>query len=474
MIARIADGSFDAWADTASRVGFCAKPVRLVGGSVTVEATTGRVLDTFSSDSAPLGVVYRPCGNRRADVCPACSRTYARDTFEMLRAGLVGGKSVPSAVARNPVLFATLTAPSFGPVHGPRPAAGGTTGGRCRPRDSAQTCPHGRSTVCMAIHEPKDALSGAPLCDDCYDWEGAVVWNWWAPELWRRTIIALRRGIAVALGVPDDALNESASLQYAKVAEFQSRGLVHFHALLRLDGPAGAGSPAPVDGYELAQILQRIVPSVDFPAPPVDAADVHRRSQWGAQVDVKIIRSAEVVDYQNDSLKPEQVAGYLAKYATKDVASRGAGSSRPPHLRRLERICHHLASRAVAVEDASPYALLGKRTQTLGFRGHFSTKSRQYSVTLGALRRARHRFQLLKAELDRTGKPFDQRALADRLLDEDDDSTLIVGSWTFQGSGWTSRGDTALALAAAVRAREYAQWRAEQRQNGAHQREVRP
>jgi hypothetical protein len=300
------------------------------------------------------------------------------------------------------------------------------------------------------------------------------VWNWWAPELWRRTVIALRRGIAVALGVPDDALNESASLQYAKVAEFQSRGLVHFHALLRLDGPSGAGSPAPVDGHELAQILRRIVPSVDLPAPPVDAADVHRISQWGAQIDVKIIRSAEVVDYQNDSLKPEQVAGYLAKYATKDVASRGAGSSRPPHLRRLERICHHLASRAVVVEDDSPYALLGKRTQTLGFRGHFSTKSRQYSVTLGALRRARHRFQLLKAELDRTGTPLDQRALADRLLDEDDGSTLIVGSWTFQGSGWTSRGDTALALAAAVRAREYAQWRAEQRQNGAHQREDRP
>jgi hypothetical protein len=372
------------------------------------------------------------------------------------------------------VLFVTLTAPSFGSVHGPRPAAGAPTGGRCRPRDVASLCPHGRSTACMTIHEPKDPLSGAPLCDDCYDWEGAVVWNWWAPELWRRTVIALRRGIAVALGVPDDALNESASLQYAKVAEFQSRGLVHFHALLRLDGPSGAGSPAPIDGYELAQILRRIVPAVDFPAPPVDAADVQRTSCWGAQVDIKIVRAAEVVDYQNDSLKPEQVAGYLAKYATKDVASRGASVGRPSHLRRLERICHHLASRAATVEDESPYALLGRRTQTLGFRGHFSTKSRQYSVTLGALRRARHRFQLLKAELDRTGTPFDQRVLADRLLDEDDASTLIVGSWTFQGSGWISSGDKALALAAAVRAREYAQWRAEQRRNGAHQREVRP
>ena len=134
LIQRIADGSFDAWADTAARVGYCANPVRLVGSSNTVDAATGQVLDTFSSDQSPLGVVYRPCGNRRADVCPSCSRVYARDTFEMLRAGLVGGKSVSTGVASNPVLFATFTAPSFGSVHGPRPVGGSTAGGRCRRR----------------------------------------------------------------------------------------------------------------------------------------------------------------------------------------------------------------------------------------------------------------------------------------------------------------------------------------------------
>ena len=85
LIQRIADGSFDAWADTAARVGYCANPVRLVGSSNTVDAATGQVLDTFSSDQSPLGVVYRPCGNRRADVCPSCSRVYARDTFELIR-----------------------------------------------------------------------------------------------------------------------------------------------------------------------------------------------------------------------------------------------------------------------------------------------------------------------------------------------------------------------------------------------------
>jgi hypothetical protein len=61
-------------------------------------------------------VVYRPCGNRRADACPAWSRVYARDTFAMVRAGLLGGMTVPSGVASNPLAFATLTAPSFGHV----------------------------------------------------------------------------------------------------------------------------------------------------------------------------------------------------------------------------------------------------------------------------------------------------------------------------------------------------------------------
>ena len=100
----------------------------------------------------------------------------------------------------------------------------------------------------------------------------------------------------------------------------------------------------------------------------------------------------------------------------------------------------------------------------LGFRGHFSTKSRRYSVTLGALRRARHRFQILAAEARRTGQVVDTRDLEARLLADEEETTLVIGSWTYQGTGWTMPGDQALALAAAGRAREYHQWRANQRQ----------
>ncbi|HOU90965.1 MAG TPA: hypothetical protein PLU22_07965 [Polyangiaceae bacterium] len=257
LLGRFADGSMDAFADTLAAVHNCARPVRLAGSSTTVDARTGEVLSTFRTADAPLGVLYRPCGNRRAHVCPACSRTYARDTFALISAGIAGGKTVPEQVADNPLLFATFTAPSFGLVHGHR-------GGRpCRPRrrDDRTRCPHGRPQWCTAVHEPGDARSGAPLCADCCDVASAVLWQWHAPELWRRTTIALRRAVAAHLGVTESGLGEHASIQYAKVAEYQDRGLVHFHALIRLDGPAAAGigapAPAALDGLMFAALVRR-------------------------------------------------------------------------------------------------------------------------------------------------------------------------------------------------------------------------
>ncbi len=322
----------------------------------------------------------------------------------------------------------------------------------------------------MAIHDPHDPHGGAPLCDECYDWKSAVVWNWWAPELWRRTVMALRRAIAAKLGVSEESLGESASLQYAKVAEFQTRGLVHFHALFRLDGPSGPGSPSPLDEAELAEMFRRVISDVEYFAPPIDADDTSRLVQWGTQIDIRPVRGAKGSDYQTDSLHAEQVAGYLAKYATKDVTALDHGQLRSPHLRMLEQTCNELAARGMAEGEDSPYLLLFKRNRTLGFRGHFSTKSRRYSITLGALRRARHRFQLLRADLKRRGEQLDPAGLEERLLADEESSTLIVGSWAFQGSGWTRSGDRALALAAAARSREYAQWRAEQTRNAITQR----
>lgn len=451
---RLLDGTFDAWAESAAAVRYCARPIRLVGSSETFDAETGEQLSAFTSDQAPLGVLHRPCGNRRADICPSCSRTYARDTFVMLRAGLAGGKTVPESVADNPLLFVTFTAPSFGHVHGAR------NGQRCRARDSVTRCVHGRPVGCMARHAADDSTIGAPICDDCYDWHSAVAWQWWAPELWRRTTITMRRAVAAELGVKESKLREVASVQFARVAEFQVRGLVHFHALIRIDGPDGPGSPSPIDGKTLARAIAKAARSVEFVSPPIDADDMARRLAWGRQLDVRIVRNGSRTDDPSGPLTPEQVAGYLAKYATKDAA--GIREQPRPHLKHIEQTCHVLADRAIAADPGTRYALLDKWAHMLGFRGHFSSKSRRYSVTLGRLRRARHRYRVLAARAKRMGEPLDVSNLEAQLL-ADEETTLVVGSWFYQGTGWTSPGDEALALAAAARAREYDQWRAVQR-----------
>ncbi|MGF0115455.1 replication initiator [Promicromonospora sp. Marseille-Q5078] len=473
ILGRLADRSMPALSETVARVGNCSHPVRLVGRSDTVDTRTGEIVETFRSADQPLGMLYKPCGNRREDVCPACSRIYARDTFELISTGTRGGKGVPDTVAANPLLFVTLTAPSFGPVHSVRDGKQ-----PCRPRAGTTVCEHGRRLTCWARHDPADAEVGAPLCPDCYDTDTAAVWQWFAPELWRRFTITLRRHLAAALDVTASALRDHLRLEYAKVAEFQARGLVHFHALIRLDGPDGPGTPSPIPGAALADVVRDAAAAVHYTADPVDSGDVTRLLRFGAQTDVRVVRESSVTDR---AVTAEQVAGYLAKYSTKAA---GLDPARPrPHLAALTAACRDLAARALVGCDfgcgeratnrhpalcgdcqASPYALLGHWAPMLGFRGHFSTKSRRYSVTLGALRRARRRFQRLTADARRNGQPLDTRDLEARLMADDEaETTLVVGSWTYEGTGWPRAGDKALADAAASRAREYARWRADQR-----------
>jgi hypothetical protein len=116
----VVSGRFDDWSDALAQVGNCAHPIQLRGTSERINSLTGEILSSYSSEAEPLGVTYVPCGNRRASECPSCSRVYAADMFQLIRAGISGGKTVPVSVAENPLIFATVTAPSFGRVHGNR------------------------------------------------------------------------------------------------------------------------------------------------------------------------------------------------------------------------------------------------------------------------------------------------------------------------------------------------------------------
>src|SRR5215472_9230357 len=85
------------------------------------------------------------------------------------------------------------------------------------------------------------------MCPDCYDYETAVLFNACAADLWRRFITYLPRHLARRLGITQKLLRSLVRVRFVKVAEYQARGVVHFHAVIRLDAP-GEGYQPPPDG----------------------------------------------------------------------------------------------------------------------------------------------------------------------------------------------------------------------------------
>jgi hypothetical protein len=315
----------------------------------------------------------------------------------------------------------------------------------------------------MARHAPGDPAVGQPLCLECYDHDHHVVWNVLAGELWRRTTLKVAKALK----------RHGARASFAKVAEMQARGAVHFHALIRLDAldpdltvtPDGdlieipAPPPVGVGLDELRQVLIDAFTSTNFTSLPHPDRPDGWVIAWGAQLDVRHVR--EPVPGRIDE-------GAVAGYATKATETTGHTSARlnastvadhmdaGTHIGRLIASCwrlgrpDHLPSsrKAAAPEEGRlSYTRLRRWAHMLGFGGHFSTKSRRYSTTLGALRRARHDWRR-----DRQAR-LDTRFHTDG--DPDQSTTLLVGTLTFAGSGWHTTGDALLATTAAAHAREH-------------------
>src|SRR4051794_9893128 len=147
--------------------GYCRRPVRLRGRVDSLDAQTGEVVSSYSTEDEPDGTLLKCCGSRREAVCPSCARTYRGDAFQLVASGMRGGKGVPDSVAGHPMVFLTLTAPSFGPVHSRRVVDGRER--RCRPRRKGEVCPHGVSLACPEVHDEDDPRLGEPLCPACFD-----------------------------------------------------------------------------------------------------------------------------------------------------------------------------------------------------------------------------------------------------------------------------------------------------------------
>lgn len=452
VLTRMLSDGFEEWSKQAGSTGFCSRPVRLFGQARTFDRRSGQHLNTFDSRDLPDSVLYVRCGNRRASRCPSCSHEYQGDMWHLLSAGVSGGdKGVPESVSAHPLVFLTLTAPSFGAVHSStRPGAQPRP---CTANAAPGLCEHGRPRRCTELHASDDALVGQPLCRDCYDYEGQTVWQWHCPELWRRFTIRLRRLVAAELGMSEKASRDFLRVQFAKVGEYQKRGAIHLHALVRLDGAPTDDEPFPspsinVPASWLAERCLEAARDVEVDAAPVDGIDSARVLRFGRQVDARPVQRHS--DDGGD-VSPEMVAAYLAKYATKAAGDVAAEGTQNRHLKRLRETCLELCGRALLAEGfVSPYALLGKWADALGFRGHFSSKSRRFSTTLGTLRDARRKFRREREQLEnREGS-----AVADESFDATEHS-VVINEFRFAGQGWLTPGDAELARSAADAAREW-------------------
>jgi hypothetical protein len=464
MVRRASSAGFEMWWRRVESVGCCAHPIQLVGaGSI------GR-----------RQVVWTRCNNRRASVCPSCSDLYARDTWQLVHAGAAGGHhNMPAEVAARPQVFATLTAPSYGTVHH-------ATGARCRPTSTSpgSRCIHGNPVRCNLTHSVGDPIVGQPLCGQCYDYVGHVLFTWHLPELWRRFTIALRRAVAAQLRARGMDRG-SVRVSFVKVVELQARAIPHIHALIRLDppsapttqsdqnhyGPAatcGGGEPrsgagprgwvSPITAGELATLIQSAARQIRVDVLALDG-DV-RELRFGTQIDAQPLSGEAMAEPVGAAptarLSPRRVAAYLAKYVTKSlqdfgITARRLSTEAIATLDVSEHVRSILTTIAELAERVEPMAGIGRWLHTLGYRGHITTKSRHYSTTMGALRAARATWTSKK-----NAKPIEHQVhtwpigrdvpTTEAQASLDADEVL----WKFNHAGHTSAGERTLVYSAAL------------------------
>ncbi|MET8004404.1 replication initiator [Nonomuraea glycinis] len=425
-LARRSNHDVTRWLRQVDRLRGCTDPIRLTDESTTLHGTTGELLHTYTTRDEPHGQLLIRCGNRRASRCPACAETYRQDTFHLIRAGLLGGtKGVPDIVRTHPKVLATLTAPSFGPVHR-GPDKNGTTH-LCHPRRTG--------SACFTRHQKGDPTIGQPLDPDTYDYTAHILWNAHAAALWHRFTVYLRQHLAAATGLTRKEFARTTRLSFAKVAEYQARGVVHFHAVIRLDGRNDdtlTNPPTWATLDLLTTAIESAAQAVRLPAP-----ETGHPLTWGT-IDIRPIQSAGPDD---NTLTEAAVAGYIAKYATKAAETSGTLDRRVTHHDLTRLHTHGVTDHAARLirtawdlgnpETHPNLAPLRLRqwAHMLGFRGHFSTKSRAYSTTLTALRRVRLEYREAQ-ELQRL--PYDPT------------STLVLAHWKYAGQGFTP-GESTLA-----------------------------
>jgi replication initiator protein RepSA len=150
--------------------------------------------------------------------------------------------------------------------------------------------------------------------------------------------------------------------------------------------------------------------------------------RFGEQLHTRVLAGAE----DGRELFPGRVAAYVAKYSCKasheQITTRDSDPDRWRDRGVPEQLVQ-MAAAALRLAQRPGLRDLGRRVHMLGFRGHFVTKSRGYSTTLGELRAARAAYR------GRQDEPLDDAEVTD------DDPMVVLSVWQYLGSGYLNPGD---------------------------------
>jgi hypothetical protein len=226
------------------------------------------------------------------------------------------------------------------------------------------------------------------------------------------------------MGMRERELKELVRLSYLKVAELQHRGVVHLHAIVRVDAAEDEVAP-PAISVSTSLLAEALVNAVRAVAIEREVVGRTIRLAFGEQLKVDRLERGAV----------RGIASYLSKYVSKSASDSGALDHRlregeiehlvlPDHLRTIVETAWRLGAELDLVR-------FRRWAHALAYSGHLMTKSRRYSTTFLRLRAARQAWQLEQAGITPRG----------------DDAPRL--HWTFEGAGYKCRIDAILAATAA-------------------------
>ena len=260
------------------------------------------------------------------------------------------------------------------------------------PARDAGSCPHGRPLSCFDRHDADDPARRRAAVPRVLRLprRGAVE----RPRA--RACGSGRRSASTArwpgpAGLERRSCARSARLSYIKVVEFQRRGLVHLHVVLRADGGGRAGRAAaavarrrrarPAPSREAVAELGVAVPDVPRTrrcagpagAPSIDVRVLDRRRR-------RRRRRPSPPTWPSTPPRRPTARAWLAHPIRSRAQLERLGAP-APHRRAW---CARPGRSGAG--GSSARSRLRDHAHTLGYAGQFSSKSVRYSTTFGALR----------------------------------------------------------------------------------------